>query len=489
MNNRKHQSKLAILAESISALRTIIWPIIFIFFRGGNSWYIQGLIVVGLLVLSVILGLLNWWFFTYQITPHEISLTRGILVKKQAHIPFERVQTITRTQPIYFQPFHVFKVSIETSGKNDDKLLFNALALNEIENIESLRKQAQTKRHEEQVVNDQEPKIDAQYQINNRELCVYALTSLGSLGTIGVAVAILTNINDLLPNNFQNQFNHWINSQTVASYAMLIAIAVFVGFIGAFLRLYNRYFQFTIKRTAAQLFLSRGLLTKQNVQLRMSRIQAVHYEQSLLRRLVGLMSVSVLLASSVSNEEVDKQTSIMPVVKEDETDSVLKQFLPDYQFGRPQKAPLVEKAMFYQLRYVFFIDCAIIAFVSVVYTLFKTLTHIQMPYDLAIMSGVFFVLLVYSLASAYVKIAMQAISVDENYMIIQIAIGFTKNIYFIPREKIQSFSTTQTIFMVNKNGQHFNVIIRDGDGRRQVSLRYLDQTALDKITNWLVDVK
>lgn len=488
MIESKHQPKLAVFSETITVLRNLIWPALLIFFRGGNSWYVQGLIALGVLAMSFIFGLLNWWFFTYQITPQEISLTRGILVKKQVHMPFERVQTITRTQPFYFQPFDVFKVSIETSGKNDDKLVFGALFLKEITTIESFRKQAQTK-IKEQKVDDQAPKVDAEYQINNRELCLFALTSLGSLGTIGVAAAILTNINDLLPNSLQNQFNQWINGQTVASYAMLLTIAVCIGFIGAFLRLYNRYFQFTIKRTGAHLFLSKGLLTKQNVQLRMSRIQAVHYEQSLLRRLVHLMSVSVLLASSVSSEEVDKQTSIMPVVKAHEADHVLQSFLPQYKFGRPKKAPMVAKARFYQLRFVFLIDCAIIIGVLLLYTLFVAITHIRMPYDLPIISGLFLLLLALSLAAAYIKMSEQAISIDDNYLLIQTILGFTKHMYIVPREKIQGFVTAQTIFMVDKGVQHFTIVIRDGDSGRHVSLRYLDQTAMQKITNWLVDVK
>ena len=145
MTDRQHQPKIAILSESIAVIRMIIFPAFLIFFKGDNRWQMQLLIVIGMLSLSLIFGILNWWFFVYEITPHEISLTQGIFVKKRAHITFERVQTITRTQPIYFQPFEVFKVSIETSGRKDDKLEFKALLLPQIEAIEALRKQAQTK--------------------------------------------------------------------------------------------------------------------------------------------------------------------------------------------------------------------------------------------------------------------------------------------------------------------------------------------------------
>nr|MWN21430.1 PH domain-containing protein [Leuconostoc lactis] len=55
-----------------------------------------------------------------------------------------RVQTLTKTQPFIFQPFEVFQVRIETSGKADDQLTFNALTPAQIATIERYRQAAQT---------------------------------------------------------------------------------------------------------------------------------------------------------------------------------------------------------------------------------------------------------------------------------------------------------------------------------------------------------
>ncbi len=489
MTDRQHQPKIAILSESIAVIRMIIFPAFLIFFKGDNRWQMQLLIVIGMLSLSLIFGILNWWFFVYEITPHEISLTQGIFVKKRAHITFERVQTITRTQPIYFQPFEVLKVSIETSGKKDDKLEFKALLLPQIEAIEALRKQAQTKSsdHTTKLVSH---KVDAQYQINNHDLCVYALTSLGSLGTVGVLFATLTTVNEFFPKWFQNDLDNWINNQTFEIYAALILAAVIIGFFGAFMRLYNRYFQFTIFRTGAHLNITRGLLTKQNMQLRISRIQAIHYEQSLLRRLVHLVSVNVLLASSVvDKDDQTKQTRIMPVVKENETTNVLQRFLPKYHFLRPQKAPTVSGSSIYQLRYIFVLDCLGIGIAFVLYRLIEYITNMNVPHELPILSLIVVVIFCYSLMATYVKMLDQAICFDADYLIIQTSLSFTKHTYFIPREKIQGFETAQSCFMVNKKAQHLTIILRDSDSTQHVTLRYLKQSEIHKIENWITRVK
>ncbi|CUW09206.1 PH domain-containing protein [Leuconostoc gasicomitatum] len=490
MTDRQRQPKIAILSESIGVIRMIIFPAFLIFFKGENNWQIKLLVVAGILALSVVFGILKWWCSTYEITPHEITLTQGIFVKKRAHIPFERVQTITRTQPIYFQPFEVFKVSIETSGKNDDKLEFKALLLPQIEAIEALRKQAQTKITEGSSIAAALPKVDAQYQINNRDLCLYALTSLGSLGTAGGLFVAMTTLNDFLPNRVQNYLDSWINNQTFEIYAVLLVFVVIIGVLGAFIRLYNRYFQFTISRTGVHLGITHGLLTKQNIQLRISRIQAVHYEQSLLRRLVHLVSVSVLLASSVADKgDKIKQTCIMPVVKENDTTDVLQRFVPKYHFPRPEKAPTVSGASVYQLRYIFMLDCLVLGVAFILYGLVKYMTNMHVPYELLILSLIAVSLFGYSLIATYIKMLDQAVYFDDDYLVIQTSLNFTKHTYFIPREKIQGFKTSQSWFMINKNIQHFSVFVRDSDSAQHVTLRYLKQSAIQEIGNWATRVK
>lgn len=489
MTERQHQPKVAIFSESIAAIRMIILPAFLLFFKNDNRWQVQLFVVIGILLLSLIVGVLNWWFFVYDITPHEITVTQGIFVKKRAHITFERVQTITRTQPIYFQPFEVFKVSIETSGKNDDKLEFKALLLPQIEAIETLRKQAQTKITDEtnEVVSS---KVDAQYQINNRDLCVYALTSLGSLGTVGLLFAAVTTVSEFLPKGFQNYLDQWINNQTVEIYAMLIVFVIIVGFFSAFIRLYNRYFQFTISRTGAHLNITRGLLTKQNMQVRASRIQAVHYEQSLLRRLVHLVSINVLLSSSiVDKNDQTKQTLIMPVIKEVEATNVLKQFLPKYHVLQPLKASTVSKALVYQLRYILMLDCLIIGSVLILYSMIKYMINLHVPYELPILILLAAIIVCYSLVVAYVKMANQGLYFDDDYLIIQTALNLTKHTYFIPREKIQGLQTSQSYFMMRKKAQHFTIVVRDSDSAQYLTLRYLKQSEVHKIESWLTRVK
>ncbi|MFH0349491.1 PH domain-containing protein [Leuconostoc citreum] len=72
--------------------------------------------------------------------------------------------------------------------------------------------------------------------------------------------------------------------------------------------------------------------------MRLSRIQAVHYEQSLLRRWVNLATINVLLASSGrGDKEKQDKTTIIPVVSSSKAYHVLSDFLPSYRLITPKR--------------------------------------------------------------------------------------------------------------------------------------------------------
>ncbi|WP_054759666.1 PH domain-containing protein [Secundilactobacillus collinoides] len=69
-----------------------------------------------LIGLAIVVAILRYWRFTYQITPTDISINKGLIFRKQLQIPYSRIQTLQVKQWFYLKPFHLTAVSIETSG-------------------------------------------------------------------------------------------------------------------------------------------------------------------------------------------------------------------------------------------------------------------------------------------------------------------------------------------------------------------------------------
>ncbi|AFT81431.1 MULTISPECIES: PH domain-containing protein [Leuconostoc] len=484
------QPKVAIIREVLNVFVSLIWPAFFGILRFSGSRVFQLGIVVILLLVSLAFGFLKWYFFTYITTEHEISLKRGIFAKKHVHLPFERIQTITRNQPIYFQPFDVFHVTIETSGKSQDKIEFSALTLPQIEHIENLRRRSQTKSAEVIKTLSEQPAIAASYQINDRDLCLFALTSLGSLGTVGAIFLIFSQVQEFLPATLSRQFTAWLNQQNVTIFIGLVMIFIIFGFLLSFFKLYSQYFQFKISRIGQHLAITRGLFTKQNVQLRVSRVQAVHFQQSLLRRLVKLVSVDVLLASSVNNTKGEvKQTSIMPVVRMSSAGEVIQPFLPQYHFINPTNSMNANRALWYRLNMIFWLDIFIASLIWITYYITKWTIHFHLTYDLPLLIICTILLIGYSLLASWWQMMDQRIQVDGQYLIVQLSSNFTKHTYYMPREKIQSIATSRSMLLINKHITHLHITVRDGDSARRLTLRYLQEPLVKKINSWIVDVK
>ena len=327
MTKPMRQSKFAVIAMVMQTAKDLLLPFVFVMLQGRRDFGQQALWTGGFLLIALVFGVVKWFFFTYELTPHEITVHQGVFVKRRTHVPFERVQTLTKTQPFIFQPFEVFQVRIETSGKADDQLTFNALTPAQIATIERYRQAAQTT--SVGTTTTAQPQASATYQIDQRALIRYALTSFGSLGIIGVILTLLSEVSNHLPESVMAGLDHWLSGGSLMFYATLTTVVIFLGIGVAFLKIYNQYYGFTLSRVGQHLAISRGLLTKHTMQLRTTRVQAVQLEQSLLRRALRLVTVSVFLASAVKSDKNEAhQTVLMPVIQTAEATQVLRPFLP-----------------------------------------------------------------------------------------------------------------------------------------------------------------
>ncbi|WP_278849040.1 PH domain-containing protein, partial [Leuconostoc lactis] len=66
---------------------------------------------------------------------------------------------------------------------------------------------------------------------------------------------------------------------------------------------------------------------------------------------------------------------------------------------------------------------------------------------------------------------------------------FTKRQYYVRRDKIQGLNASQSIFMVPRQAQHLQVVVRHGDSAAYINLRYLHTDVVAQVRRWLIDVK
>ncbi|WKY78787.1 PH domain-containing protein [Leuconostoc lactis] len=488
MTKPMRQSKFAVIAMVIQTAKDLLLPFVFVMLQGQRNIGQQALWTGGFLLVALVFGVVKWFFFTYELTPHEITVHQGVFVKRRTHVPFERVQTLTKTQPFIFQPFEVFQVRIETSGKADDLLTFNALTPAQIAAIEHYRQAAQTT--SVGTTTTAQPQASATYQIDQRALIRYALTSFGSLGIIGVILTLLSEVSNHLPESVMAGLDHWLSGGSLMFYATLTAVVIFLGIGVAFLKIYNQYYGFTLTRVGQHLAIARGLLTKHTMQLRTTRVQAIQLEQSLLRRALRLVTVSVFLASAVKSDKNEAhQTVLMPVIQAAEATQVLRPFLPTLSLPALQPVKTAPHALRYQIQYTLWWGLGVLSFLLGSYWVLASHWHWHNGVSDTVMMVVAGVLLLVWLSAAWLRMRDQRLTIAGDILAIQTTPWFTKRQYYVRRDKIQGLNASQSIFMGPRQAQHLQVVVRHGDSAAYINLRYLHTDVVAQVRRWLIDVK
>ncbi len=86
--------------------------------RGDVTQLINILIIVLWAFIAFPFIFLNYYFFTFSITPKEIRIRSGVLSRRQRIIPIDKIQNIEVTQNFLQRLLSIAKVTIETAGES-----------------------------------------------------------------------------------------------------------------------------------------------------------------------------------------------------------------------------------------------------------------------------------------------------------------------------------------------------------------------------------
>lgn len=480
---KQHQSWFAIVVNFFSHIKIMIWPIILGLFNIKNDGVIfLPLIVLGIFVVFIGSAWIQWLFFTFEFDDNELSVKQGIFNKKQVHVPFERIQTISRTMPFYYQPFQSVRLQIDTSGQGKPEVVFDALSLTQADIIEQKRRSAQNKKTSVEEIRPKQSISELRYHVTNRDLMLYAVTSLSGLGGFLALFTLWTQIDDILPKHLKATVTDFVNHQSMIVLSSLIVIGLFIGIVVGFFRIYNQYFDFKVLHEENHLVISRGLLARKSVQLKFSRIQAVQLRQTLLRRMVKLMSANVLL--SASRDEDDKKTVLIPVVSSQKATTTLQKVLGVDDFDIKQWQPsAIKTAAWYQVRFSLLRLATMIVVLS-------GIVMIWLPkyWDWHnILLGILIALVVvgFLILKNIMTIKDQKIGYCESVIYLQRSNGLTKEGYFITRDKIQGLNTHGLYTLAAKKATHLDIIVRDDNGGHTIRLRYVPEQTITVLNKWL----
>ena len=290
----------AILVWFIDESRRLGLGLIPLLAIGGR---VRVLLVVGL-VIAALAPAFRWLRFRYYTAPGSLVVEGGVLNRWRRTIPAARVQSIDIVQKLRHRAFGVVELRIEVAGGGSNEAALVALTPEEAERVRRSLSQ------EGPASGSEATAAPVLVRMTPRDLVLAGLTG----GRIAIIAVLLGYLQELAPEDFISSGAERLVDRGVGGVWLVVSsIAGFIVVAGAIslgatvLILWD----FTVERSGDRLLITRGLLERRRSQVALHRLQAVTLQENILRRALGLASVTVVVAGRAGPREEQHETSLL----------------------------------------------------------------------------------------------------------------------------------------------------------------------------------
>ncbi len=262
------------------------------------------LLLLAGLVVAALAPVVRWLRFRYHAAPGTLVIEGGVVNRWRRTIPGARVQSIDIVQKLRHRAFGVVELRIEVAGGSGTEAALVALAPEEAERVRRSLSQ------EGPAVGSEAMAAPVLVRMTPRDLMLAGLTG----GRVAIIAVLLGYLQQLAPDDFISSGAERLVDRgvggvwlVIGSVAGFILIALAISLAATVVTLW----EFTVERSGDRLLVTRGLLERRRSQVALHRLQAVILQENVLRRALGLASVTVVVAGRAGPREEQHETSLL----------------------------------------------------------------------------------------------------------------------------------------------------------------------------------
>ena len=469
MSKKNHYSKLYLLFAPLRSLVKLIWQIVLLFvlssFLGKDRdylsnphfWLYVSLASLGIFALAVGYHIACYLTQTYELTADALIFRKGIFVKQEIIVPYERMQTIKKNQWFYMVPFGLVRLMVETAAHSGKEAEVDLPLV-----PYALYDELQARRRNETLMKPKEETRQPDFALSSKSLLIFALTELTLLAPVFLMLGALEFIPDSLQDRLLGNFSHMIILAAVGFFC----IAYLLCAIYMILKTVLKYADFQIfQESTGALRIEYGLIEQKSQVIPMSKIQGVRIKQNIFRLFLGLVSVDLLIAGGQEKQEGEKESLtthpiLIPVTKASEVENYLTHFLPDFDFQVALKE-MQQLQLWYFSRFKFFV----IAIPIGAYFFFHFAIW-QLVLAIVLLAAL-------SLGYAYYQSKSQAYGMNEHFIVFRDVRLLERVQTILPRKNIQSLEMRTSRWLYPKQLGHCKLNVKAGDDDFHTELNYL----------------
>lgn len=296
------------------------------------------------LLIIVIKSVAAYWFFTYKVSSDSIEIQSGVFKRHHLHIPFNRVQQATRSQPFYYQWFGRYEdVILDTAGDKDSEALIPAMAASDADTLHRLINQAKGQGEatgSEQAgvtTNPDIPKVDDKGPVvvkqTHTALLLHGLCRNKLLWFVAAGFGFYKNIEPMVPKIMERAginddlltgFQSGQMKDVVLLIGSLSLAYISVVLLFCSLNALAKHFNLTLRRTDNGYVCEQGLFSKVETRVKSKRVQWLLIEKNLLERWLSRQSItlaqygeSIVIPGANNHQLQSLAESVMPDAQQD----------------------------------------------------------------------------------------------------------------------------------------------------------------------------
>ncbi|WP_019127725.1 PH domain-containing protein [Enorma massiliensis] len=325
-------------------------------------------IAIAIVALSVVSSVITWRTRTWELTDAGIMLRSGLVTSRQLQVPYEHIHTVNMSSNLVERVLGLMTLDLDTGAASSEgeatrirglqagmaealreELFRRKAAVLADQGLDARAAAADTSAgaDDEASPTTPAPSPDACYTLTTAQLVFAALTEARVVAqAVAFLILIVQGINLL-------QESELVNLSDVAGdiavlpvalligvAALLLALALIVGFAISFVMSLIGYAGYRAERAAGRISVERGLLSRTSHTVALERIQSINIRQGLIRQLIGYAEVRASVVGAIgSSDETSTADGVVlhPFIRVTEVEAFLASIAPDFSAAETVK--------------------------------------------------------------------------------------------------------------------------------------------------------
>lgn len=329
-------------------------PMLLIVLASNKKLTVILLLIAGLSLLIIGNAILQFWFFKFRREGEKILINDGIFKKNHRVINFDRVQNINILTPIYFRPFGLVILKIETAGSKGNEADLSGIPAATAATLrtEILQHQQNVSTHcsDDLATDTSENQSKLVASASLKDLVAYGVSSngvffflvvlgplLGLFFSSGFEGSTRTFIRQFIVPAFQ--FLGDGSSSKVGAILLLVTLVILLMFLFSILGAIYRYYGYKLSSQRTSLKRHSGLLTRFEESLKIIKIQTFVTQSNFIGRWIRRQNIILgQVSSSHLGQPSKRNTFIIPARKQAQIPELRKLVFADVPDEIPEHA-------------------------------------------------------------------------------------------------------------------------------------------------------